>query len=358
MLVVTETREELAADAGLWGAVEGLAERAPRATDLRGHGLHLIAARRRQATGRPVPPELSDELRANAFLSLIASDLLELAVDACSAPVVLMKGPELAARYPDPALRAFRDLDLLAADAPRMQRELIAAGFEPVGIPSRYEGIHHLRPLRWPGQPLVVEVHDRPKWVAGIAAPSTESLLAAAVPSACGVDGVLTLPPEQHALVVAAHSWAHVPLSRIVHLVDVAVLLDGADRELAAELAGAWGIERVWRSTLGATDALLGTGPGRVPLWARNLREVRERTVLETHLQRWFGAFWAFPPGAASRRTAASLRRALGRRRDESRSTKLRRTYHAARDAFARQSDHHAALDRRGIAFGPTLEDE
>jgi hypothetical protein len=358
-MLLTGTRQDVAAGADLWAAVDTLADRAPRLTDLRAHGLHLLAARHWQATGRPVPQALVDEQRAAAFLSLIASHLLERARDACSNPVVLMKGPELAARYPDPALRPFRDLDLLAADAPRMQRELLDAGFEPVGIPSRYEGIHHLRPLRWPGLPLVVEVHDRPKWPGGISAPPRDELLAAAVPSAGGVEGVLTLAPEQHALVVAAHSWAHVPLGRIVHLVDVSVLLAGADRERTEDLARRWGIDRVWHTTLAAADALLrpAARSGSLPVWARSLREARERTVLESHLERWFGYFSAFPPREASRHSAAALRRALRRRGDESRSTKLRRTARATRDAFARQSDHHRALDRWGIEFGPTIGD-
>ena len=287
MPVVAQTREEAGADADLWVAVDRLVDRAPRLSDLRGHGLHLLAARHWQAVGRPVPQALLDEQRARAFLSLGASHLLERVRDACGDPVVLMKGPELATRYPDPALRAFRDLDLLAADGPRVQRELLEAGFEAVGIPSRYEGIHHLRPLRWPGLPLLVEVHGRPKWVEGIDAPSTDELLAAAVPSACGVEGVLTLPAGHHALVVAAHSWAHVPLGRLAHLVDVAVLLRGADPEPIAELARRWRVDRVWRSTLSATGAVLGAAglPGSVPVWARNLREARERTVLESHLE-------------------------------------------------------------------------
>jgi hypothetical protein len=344
----------------LWDAVDRVVDRAPRLSDLRGHGLHLLAGRRWQDAGRPLPPELIVEQRACAVLSLVALHVLEQARDACTEPPVLMKGPELAVRYPDPALRPYRDLDLLAADAHRTQRELIAAGFEPIGIPGRYEGIHHLRPLRRPDLPLIVEVHDRPKWVEGIPAPPTDELLAAAVPSACGLSGVLALAPSHHALAVAAHSWAHVPLSRIVHLVDVAALLPELDLDETAALAARWGVDRVWRTTLAAVDGVFPCAgvPGFVPPWARNLRDVRERTVLESHLERWFSAFSAFPPADACGRSAGALGRALRPRHGESGANKLRRTARAARDAFTRQSDHHRALEDEGIAFGPMIGEE
>jgi hypothetical protein len=359
-VLVTTGRLTAAAHAGLWSAVDELVDRAPRLSDLRGHGLHLLAVRRWQALGRPVPDELATEQRASAFLSLVGLHVLEQARDACTDPIVVMKGPELAARYPDPALRPFRDLDLLAADALRTQRELIAACFEPIGVPGRYAGIHHLQPLRRPDLPLIVEVHDRPKWVEGLPAPRTEELLEVAVPSACGAEGVLALSPQHHALAVAAHSWSHVPLGRLLHLVDIAALLPEIDAEATAALARRWGLDRVWRTTLAATEAVLpGTGVrGALPPWAGNLREARERTVLETHLERWFSAFSAFPRADACGRSARAVGRALGPRSGESGANKLRRTRRAARDAFSRQSDHHRALDRQGIGFGPRIGEE
>ena len=42
--------------------------------------------------------------------------------------MVLMKGLEVGAYYPDPGLRPFRDLDLLVDDAERAQQALIEAG--------------------------------------------------------------------------------------------------------------------------------------------------------------------------------------------------------------------------------------
>jgi putative nucleotidyltransferase-like protein len=321
----------------LWAAVDDLIDRAPRLSDLRVHGLHLLAARRLRA----VPPELAAEQRLNVFNTLSAQLVLERARATCDQPLVVMKGPELARRYPDAALRPLHDVDVLAADPPRAQRALIAAGFRPAGDPRRYADIHHLQPLRWKGLPLVIEVHARPKWVDGLEPPPVAELMACE-----------TLSPEQHALLVAAHSWAHAPLGRLLHLVDVAALMQDADRAATEALARRWGVERVWRATRGAAEAVLGDGRATWPLrlWAANLRTARERTVLESHLQRWIGAFWALPPDRAAGAMAAALHAELRPGRGESPRTKARRAARAWRDAFARLSDHERTLDRLGIA--------
>ena len=91
---------------------------------------------------------------------------------------------------------------------------MVEAGFEPTGDPELYVGIHHLRPLVLPGLPPVVEVHHDPKWLDGTAPPTAE-LLKTAVPSATGIPGLLTLEPARHAVALAVHAWAHVPLSRL-----------------------------------------------------------------------------------------------------------------------------------------------
>ena len=78
--------------------------------------------------------------------------------------MLLMEGPEVAKLYVDPAVRNFRDVDLIVPNAPDTQRRLLSAGFVETGDPKLFENIHHLRPLLWPGLPLLLEVHHRPKW--------------------------------------------------------------------------------------------------------------------------------------------------------------------------------------------------
>src|SRR5438445_329663 len=98
--------------------------------------------------------------------------------------------------------------------------------------------------------------------------------------------------PGAHAVLLAAHSWGHEPLRRVLDLIDIAMVLEGEDdRRLARELAFRWGLGGVWRTTIGVADALLRRS-GSVPalrIWARHLAAVRERTVFETHLTRWAG---------------------------------------------------------------------
>jgi Uncharacterised nucleotidyltransferase len=263
---------------------------------------------------------------------------------------VLMKGPEAAAHYRDPALRPFHDLDLLVPDAEEAQAALLAAGFVTAGSPEPYVDIHHLQPLAWPGVPLLVEVHDRPKWPAGLPLPSRAELLASAVPGTTGVCGILALPPELHAMVIAAHSWAHAPLARLVHLVDLAAVTADLDRHALDRTAASLGMRRLWRTSIGAADALLdgGSAPWALRLWARNLRAAREPTVLESHLGRWLPPWWALSPRRAMRANAFTISRELGPQRDEPWRTKLRRTVRAFQHATRRRSDHNRTLGEEG----------
>jgi hypothetical protein len=289
----------------MWERIDGLLA----ATDspvhvLRVHRVELLEARRRRAAGLELEPDLiADETRA-AVNELAVPGLLTRVRAAYDGPLVLMKGPEVALDYGARGLRSFGDLDLLADDAPAAQAALIAAGFQEVFEPAIYEDIHHLRPLWWPGLPLVVELHTEANWPAAIPGPTAGELLAGAVPSGVDVDGISALPAEHHTLVLAAHAWQHQPLGRLGNLIDVAVCLRRADEAEVARLARRWGCARMWRTTHAAVRSVLD-GEGRsaaVALWARHLREVRERTVFEWHAKDLLAPAWAHParrvPGA------------------------------------------------------------
>ena len=294
----------------LWAAVDRLVDRAPTLEDLLSHRLDLFAARRWRASGRPVPAELIERERRAAVGALVVPLVFERIRSAYDGDVIPMKGPVLAARYPDPALRAFGDLDLLVEDPAEAQAKLIAGGFEEVDDPSQFQDIHHLRPLWWPGLPLGVELHSRPNWPIDLPSPPTSRILAAAVPVA---DGVKMLPPAYHALLVAAHSWRHGPLSQLRDMIDVVAMAEAAGRDNISALAREWGVERLWRSTIRAADAaVLGAEwPTGLRLWARNLERVRERTVFENHATRWLSDFWIMPPRAALARLPETLAQEL-----------------------------------------------
>jgi hypothetical protein len=330
----------------IFARLNGLLDSAPSLHDLQHHRLLLVGARRRRELGLIVPDRMLGAERMSAAGMLAASPLLAQVREAIDGPVLLVKGAEVARRYPDPALRSFGDLDLIVPDAARAQRQLLRAGFELCGKAAEYEGIHHLRPLRLDGLPLYVEVHHEPKWIDGFEAPAVDDLIALGVPAPHLCEGVLVLPPAPHALLMAAHTWAHYPLTPLRDLLDIALVAQAADPAELDRLAAEWGLGRVWRTTWRATNFLFGDGrrPLSTRTWARHLVHVRERTVLESHLQRWLAGLWAVPPT----RAAGHLRRAIANdlriQGDEGVGTKLGRTRRAVRNAFVRKSHHDEAL--------------
>lgn len=335
----------------LWGRIDALIDCSPPLLDLQAHGVHLLAARRWRLLGRPVPEDVVHAERTSAMVALAAPALLAEIRSVCDGPLVVLKGPAVAVRYPDPSLRPYGDVDVLVADADAVQARLVRAGFRLAPHPSPDSGPHHhLPPLGAPRFPLRVEVHRSPSWIDGLHPPSTAELLARAQPAAIGVDGIAALPPADHAVLVAVHAWKHEPLGRLLHLIDVAVLAAQADRSELEAIAEAWGVGRLWSRTIAVVDALLftdGSAPWLVRPPLRKLRRVRERTVLESHLYRALGAYWALPPGRAVRASAVSLSRALRPQPGEAWITKLRRALTASRHAFMRRSEHERVIGYR-----------
>jgi len=330
------------AAAGFWDEVNALVDRATSLDALRAHRLQLLAASLWRSTGRPVPIELRDDERRGAMLAMAAPGLLRRARAACDGRLMLMKGPEVACRYPDPAARYFGDLDLLSDDPRATQRALVAAGFVELESPEDWVGKHHLPPLAWPGIPLAIEVHRGPKLPGWLAAPTTEELMALAVPSATGIDGLLAPAPAAHALMLAAHGWAHRPLGRLGDLIDVAAMLTEDERAPAAELAHRWGWSRMWTTTLKSADALLRHGRATLPLrtWGRYLNQVRDLSVIEFHVIQIAGPLFAASlrelPGALGGVVAQTASPWPG----ETWGAKLTRSRKAVVHAFSDQADH------------------
>ena len=292
------------------------------------------------------------------MLGLAATFVLQRARATYDGRIVLMKGLEVGAYYPDPGLRPFRDLDLLVDDAELAQRTLLEAGFELTGDERLYRNIHHLQPLRWPGLSPVVEIHDRLKWVDWQQAPRTVDLLDAAVASRTELAGVDALAPTHHVVALAVHSWAHDPLARIGHLLDVAALTETVRRSEVDSVAAAWGVERVWRATVAAADALFEQGdvPLSLRLWAKHLGSVRERNVLESHLEQWLSPFWSRPPRPAVAAAAAALRADVLPDEGEGWGVKAARAAQALRTPLRRLSQHRQTLDQKSIS-GPSFLD-
>ena len=336
-----------AANATIWAAVDRLLDRADERA-LAFHRLEPLAARRLRLLGLEVPQGLAETERLGAAFALAATAHLARARAAVDGPLLLIKGPELALRYPDPSLRISRDVDLVVREPPAAQAALLRAGFVETGDPALYARAPHLRPLAWPGLPVEIEVHAHPNWPPWLAAPSSSELLEGASPSgAVGADGVLVPAPERHVLVVAAHAWTHGPLQRVRDLLDVALLGAEADRAETERVARTWRIPKLWRTTLAIADSLFLDEPVPRALrgWAKNLAEVRERTVLEQHAARWRCWFDAFPPALAARATLHEVREDLTPEPGESWSSKASRTGRALRHAFVRRSEHDRSVE-------------
>jgi hypothetical protein len=325
----------------LWPAIDAiLAGSLPE--EAHKQGLGPLEALRRNRAGESVPQALAMEARMAAVAMMSARPLLERVRHGCEGPLVLMKGPEIALRYPGSA-RAFIDVDLLVPDPERAHGQLREAGFVDATILEPFEQRHHFRPLRWPDLPLRVEIHDRPHWPPGLRPPATASIIDAAKPSLLGIDGLLAPHDAHHALLVAAHAWVHEPLCKLRDLVDVRALASPSERAVIERTARAWRITRLWRTTDHATEAVLGRDrmPFLVRPWARHLLERRERTVFENHLWKCFAGYWALPFGSAVAATARAIGEDILPAGEEGWSDKLSRMLAASKNANMPLSRHH-----------------
>jgi putative nucleotidyltransferase-like protein len=344
---------------GLWEGVNGLLERlTPELASE--HGLGPLEARRLRLAGDEVPGDLFREERASRAAALVAPSLLKRARDAYDGPLLLVKGPELVARYPD-AARRFGDLDLVAGDAEEAQAALLAAGFrlqERDWPPEGYDDVrrphYHLHPLEWPGLGLRIEIHKHVKWPEHLRPPANEELFEAAVPSIVGVEGLLAPSPDHHAIVLVSHAWGEIPMRRLRQLVDVLAFVDDRDRPDLRRLAGRWGIERGWSSTLAVADWLLrgDQEPRLVGVWARYLRELREPNVLEMHVQEWLSPFWLTTPSPAARKSFAAVVRDLKPRPNQTWGGKVRQTARALTHPRRTRTEHYVRSGYRRTATG------
>lgn len=318
----------------LWAVVERLVDEATDPAALQAHGLHLVAARRWRTTGRVVPAAWSEAERIAAVIALATPSLLTRIRSVLPGPILLLKGAEIAARYPDPLLRPFGDLDVLVPDAQAAERALHEAGFLAVEGETAVARPQHQPPLGWPRSPLPVELHHALPMPAWADPPLVSALIATSAPSATNIDGIETLSVPGHAVLLAAHAWLHYgPRFRVRDLIDVAVMVDGLDPAEVADVAKAWGLWRVWATTMAAVNRLDG----------QRGADLREPSLADEHLVRWAGALWAPSRRSVPRALAQTIERDLQPWPGElwpARLTRLRRAVpHALRSAAAYRTE-------------------
>ena len=295
----------------LWHRVDRLIDRMEYEAIL-AHDLGPLAAARWRELGRPVPAKFVLQERATQVFSLVTVDALRRAREAYPGRMLVLKGPEIAAHYPD-GRRRYGDLDLLVDNALDAFDSLLAAGFETTATES-HDRAHHLRPLWWPGVEMPVEIHTGLGWPRHLEAPANEELFEAAVASALPVPGLEAPSPAHHTIITAAHGWKHLPLRSVRDLIDVRVLAAQADQAELERVARRWGTAGIWRTTDSAARWLLADGrrPASTRLWAQHLRGPREPTIFERHVRRWVTPFWMLPfprsMAAAAKNIAADVR--------------------------------------------------
>ena len=116
-------------------------------------------------------------------------------------------------------------------------------------------------------------------------------------------------------------------------LLDIAALIEGLPAQELDATARRWGIARLWRTTRGVVEALLGDGRETTALrvLGRHLHTGRGRTVFENHLVLWLSPYWGLPGGPALAETLEKARRDLTPAADETWRLKLGRAASAIR---------------------------
>jgi hypothetical protein len=329
----------------LWAAVDRVLDEMPPTGSPHAHGLGPIAAWRWREQGREVPASLEEISRRSGYGTVSVAPLLERIREAIDGPIVLIKGPEIAARYPRPALRPFGDLDLLVEDVERAERQLVAAGFDLVGPADHVlPGHHHDRPLRIKGLALAVELHRNPGWLNWQRAPANAEVFARAIPSVTGVAGIDAMPAVDHALLLSAHSWRHGPYHSWVHLIDIALAREIPDPDEIERQSRLWDLAVVWRLTNQAIQALFFDGegwPGPIDrVWCRHLPAMRERTLLEYYAAYWLKGLAAPGLRLRTRAIAEDVRFSFRVHPWQTRSGKIERVGRALTRAFRPASQH------------------
>jgi hypothetical protein len=336
-----------AADRSMWRRLEELIDCAPNLAALRAHRLELAAARIWRSRGLSAPPDLRRRQQQAAVIRVGASQVLERVRTVYDGRLMLMKGPEVAARYEHPADRWFRDLDILADDPPAAQRALIQAGFVEIADPAYYEDKQHHCPLMLPGIPVLVELHRRPNTPRWLPQVDALQILERGVPSATGISGLLAPTPAAHALLLCAHSFAHGPMRKLRDIVDVAAVVASGGRDEAEALSREWGWGGLWRISREAVDAVLSDGdvPRSLRVLGGHLLTVRERTVFENHVARTAAPIYALPNWRVPWAVASVLMLdTVGPADSESWGRKLRRSRSALAHAFMTTTAHEQTV--------------
>lgn len=280
------------------------------------HRIQLLAATLHQYVPWPIPEKhlllcKVQIMRVNA----VVAQLAQLA-EVIDQPLILLKGADLAFRYPFPNARPLGDIDILLEDPLDAFHRLKDSGYHGAAASSLPNDYHHL-PVLVPhtkGLRVPVELHRSLGMFPWINQPSVQQCFDSSVDSPLRIPNVRSLSPEFNTVYVAAHAWRHSPLSRMGYLVDVASALLSTEPESAGRMAAEWNMSHIWRQTYSAMQYLVrgqGSRPLSVATWARHLTTLEPRSHDVDQLTRLFSGAGA--PGLAAK--LAWPKELVGRRR-------------------------------------------
>ena len=263
------------------GAIDAGADAARASALAPAHGLGPMLFRALSAAGRA--DEASPSLRSETDLwRAQARVLLPRAVALATEPLladglepVIWKGPALAARYPDPALRPMADMDMIL---PADQHAPAVAALERAGwrAVKPHGGEHYDTGLVHPSLPgLPIELHfglnswrHRPNRL------RSDGLWARRQPIELFGSKAFGLAPDDEVVALSAHAGKpyHV-FSRLIWATDVVVVSDGVDWGAVRDRAETCGCRTVVAVML-RLAAVLGATP---PWWVTELPRSGDR---------------------------------------------------------------------------------
>lgn len=231
------------------------------------HGLSAFVAARATTGDVAIPAEplagiIADARRARRHRAILDLELLRVAdaAPAQAATAIVLKGPAVALRYPDPALRPYADVDLLVPESELdpWGAALVRLGFRgPDADQARAARLlhHHLVYYR---DAIPVELHWRLFAAREARALDHAALAAESAPDARM--GGLLVPSLAAQLVVLGVHLAHHSLDdrKLMWLLDLITLGEADAVERARSQADRWGVGWALEAALHDAQILLG----------------------------------------------------------------------------------------------------
>lgn len=242
-----------------WVAVGDLARQHGVASLLYWQAGHHIPAKVREGLQRDFYVAAARAMVAERRLASVLETL-----EAASVPALVIKGPAIAAWYPDPALRPYGDLDVLV---PRTQLDEAVGALEGLGYHCTYSRAWSLEygydvPMARDDGRSVVELHWRLDYSEGVGHLPVKDLWERAVPCPLGGQAGLQLEAVDTVLHLCSHAAikhrAHLGLRPLCDLTQITREWESVEWKRLARRASDYGLARPVYLMLALAQQALG----------------------------------------------------------------------------------------------------